>query len=208
MTRKSNRDILKETNRKSGEKMEPYYHEPLVAGVPPGGYRDIPEIRILICYLLNAIKEPLSRSNLNYIFQTNHLVNYFSFVQALSELMESQHIEVTSKNGEEYYTLNKVGKEAAEVLKSSLPRTVRDTVVSSATNLLTQLKLERENEVTITPYQNGYNVKFILHDTDVDLMKFRLFVPDKAQAERVKQNFLKNPALFYSQIINLLTSEN
>lgn len=187
--------------------LEPYFEEPLVASVPPGGYRDIPEIRILICYLLNAIHEPLSRSNLNYIFQTNHLVNYFSFVQALSELIESKHIDVVSKDAEEYYTLNPVGQEAAEVLKSSLPRSVRDTVVSSTTNLIAQLKIERENEVTIEPYQNGYHVNFILHDVEVDLMTFRLFVPDLAQAERVKQNFLKNPALFYSQIITFLTAE-
>lgn len=178
-----------------------------VAGVTPGGFQDVYEVRILICYLLHSVSAPLSKEQLHYIFQENNLVNYFTFSSALSDLAESGQIVPETKEEKEYYSLCPLGAETAKTLQHSLPRSVRDKVVTTAIELLANIKKERENEVTIEAYQNGYNVKFIIHDTDFDLLKFRLFVPDKIQAELVRTKFMKDPVRFYQQVIRYLTTE-
>ena len=55
----------------------------------PGSLSDIYEIKILICYLLSCIEKPLSKEQVNYVFQFNSIVNYFSFCQALKELIDT-----------------------------------------------------------------------------------------------------------------------
>jgi hypothetical protein len=180
-------------------------HEPIMAGVSPGGFQDVYEVRILICYLLASVDSPLSKEQLNYIFQVNHLVNYFTFSNALSQLVKEGHITIKSEEKEEFCFLSKAGADTAKMLQNSLPRSVRDRVVSAALELLALQKKERENEVSIHKVSAGYVVKFVIHDTEFDLLRFQLFVPDRIQADYIKKNFLKDPSAFYGKIIQYLT---
>lgn len=55
-------------------------------GVEPGGLRSKDEIRILICYLLASVGDPLSREDIISIVRDNGLANYFETVDAISEM--------------------------------------------------------------------------------------------------------------------------
>lgn len=179
--------------------------ENIVAGVTPGGFQNVYEVRILICYLLSAVKQPLSKEQINFIFQSDHLVNYFTFSSALSQLVAEGHVTIAENQSEERYILTSLGQDVAKMLQNSLPRSVRDNVVLTAMELLARQKKERENEVFIRQTDQGYEVEFIIHDTDFDLMHFTLFVPDQMQAEIIRKKFLKDPTAFYQKIVHFLT---
>lgn len=183
-------------------------NETIVAGVGVGGLQDKYDIKILICYLLYTVNSPLSREQLNYVFQDGSFANYFSFCDALSELISSQHISAERNEFDEIYTLNDFGKETAQKLNHLLPSSLKDNIVLSAMQLLAKIKHERENEVIIKPCKNGFDVHCIIHDVEFDLMDFRLFAPDKLQAEKIKENFLKNPSKIYQTLIQLLVENN
>lgn len=176
----------------------------LVAGVTPGGFQDIYEVRILICYLLQGVNEPLTKDDLNHIFQEQNLVQYFLFSDALVKLIEEKHVKVTERDGDEYYSLTPLGEGTAHMLQNSLPRSVRDRVVTAAIALLQRQKTERENKVDIIQNNHGYEVCFQIQDHGFDLMKFSLFVPDTTQAEMVKKRFLQDPLAFYQRMIGYL----
>lgn len=180
----------------------------IVPGVGIGGLQDKYQIKILICYLLNTVQAPFTNEQLNYIFQDESLVNYFSFCDALAELIKTEHITVEKKDSDEIYHLNKFGIETAEKLDHSLPKSLRDNVVSNAIQLLAKIKSEKENEVIIKPYQNGYMVQCMIHEVDFDLMKIELFVPDKLQANKIKDFFQNNPSKVYQSLIQLLIEDN
>lgn len=182
-------------------------NETIVPGIGIGGLQDKYEIKILICYLLHSIQTPLTKDQLNYVFQDGQLVNYFSFRDALAELIESNHIQTTKKDNEEVYTLNPLGVETAEKLYKSLPSSLRDNVVGTAMKLLAHIKNEKENEVTITPYKNGYLVKCTIHEVDFDLMSYEVYVPDMLQAEKIKAKFQENPSKIYQGLIQLLIDD-
>lgn len=181
--------------------------ENLVAGVAPGGFKDIYEVRILICYLLHSVSEPLTQEQLNFIFRDNYLVNYFTFTQAMAQLLEEEQITPVRKENEEYLVLNALGIETASLLQKTLPRSVRDTVISAALNLLSEQKKKRENEIITKRLENGFNVTFIIHEKKFELMRFSMFVPDETQLELIKKKFLADPSMFYATVVEYLTEE-
>lgn len=179
----------------------------VIPGIGIGGMTDKYEIKILICYLLYSVHAPLSREQLNLIFQEEQLVNYFSFCSALTELIKSDHLSVKKTDTGEVYTLKPFGIETAERLSHSLPASLRDNVVKTAMGLIARVKIEQENEVAITPSQNGYTVHFRMHDGSFDIMTLELFAPDLIQAEKIKENYLKDPLRIYRGLSTLLIEE-
>lgn len=180
----------------------------IIPGIGVGGMTEKYEIKILICYLLNSINHPLTWEQFNMIFQENQYVNYFAFCDALKELVQSKHVKIEQEKSEERYVLQPLGQETAQRLCHSLPSSLRDNVVQTAMRLLSRLKLEQENEVEIVPYQNGYMVRCIVHDTDFDLMRLEMFAPDEVQAALLKENFLADPSRTYRGIMRLLVEES
>ena len=59
--------------------------------------------------------------------------------------------------------------------------------------LLAQAKAQRENRVELQKIKQGYQVTCHISGGDMDLMAVTLYVPDRAQAERVKRSFYKDP---------------
>ena len=47
------------------------------AGVERGGLANMAEIRILICYVLDSVKEPVPATRLSELLHYNGLANYF-----------------------------------------------------------------------------------------------------------------------------------
>ena len=117
------------------------------AGIEPGGLKDIYEIKILICYLLYSVKEPLSKEQVDVVLQGNHLVNYFSYAAAYRELLESKHISEIEQDGKKVLQLNQLGKDTAIALKSNLPLSLKNKVVSAGMEILAEMKMDKVRQV-------------------------------------------------------------
>ena len=169
-------------------------------GIELGGLRNRDEIRLLICYILRAVDAPISKQNLNDSMLQDGLANYFEINQAISELLKNGTIDMDiDENGEELLTATEKGKDIADTLETSLPKTVREKAVNSAIKLMTLAKTMRENKIeTVSAPGGGYYVTF-------SLMKLTIFVADSMQLEAVKNNFLNDPVKLYSSIITALT---
>lgn len=179
----------------------------VIPGIGIGPMTDKYDIKILICYLLNSVKTPLSKDQINFIFQDEQLVNYFSFCEALKELIEAGHITSNITSDGELYLLNELGIETAKKLERTLPTSLRDNVVRAAITLLAKIKKERENQVDIFPYENGFMVHCVMHDSSFDLLRLDIFAPDSLQADRIKENFLNDPTKVYQGIVKLLIED-
>ena len=60
------------------------------AGIEPGGLRTKNDIRIMVCYILNSVKAPLSKENILNILQEKGLANYFEIT--VDELIGNDEI--------------------------------------------------------------------------------------------------------------------
>ena len=176
------------------------------AGIELGGLRNRDDIRLLVCYLLKSVDAPMTRQMLNDAMQEDGLANYFEVGPAIEELLKTGNITADIADDEEVLSVTDKGREAAELLQTSLPKTVREKAVNSAIRLTTRAKIERENKIEVKKEENGgYNITFTLFDRDTELMKLSIFVADSLQLEQVKQNFIDDPVKVYSTIITSLT---
>jgi hypothetical protein len=176
------------------------------AGIELGGLRSRDDIRLLICYLLKSVDAPMTRQMLNDAMQEDGLANFFEVGQAMEELLKTGNITADILDDEEVITVTEKGREAAELLQTSLPRTVREKAVNSAIKLVTRAKVERENKIEVKKEDDGgYTITFTLFDRGTELMKLSIYVVDSLQLEQVKQNFINDPVKVYSTIITSLT---
>lgn len=176
------------------------------AGIELGGLRNRDDIRLLICYLLKSVDAPMTRQMLNESMQEDGLANYFEVGQAIEELLKTGNITADILDEDEVISVTAKGREAAELLQTSLPRTVREKAVNSAIRLTTRAKIERENKIEVRKEENGgYTITFTLFDRETELMKLSVYVSDSLQLETVKQNFINDPVKVYSTIITSLS---
>lgn len=176
------------------------------AGIELGGLRNRDDIRLLVCYLLKSVDAPMTRQLLNEAMQEDGLANYFEVGQAIEELLKTGNITADILGDEEVISVTSKGREAAELLQTSLPRTVREKAVNSAIRLTTRAKIERENKIEVKKEENGgYTITFTLFDRETELMKLSVYVSDSLQLEQVKQNFINDPVKVYSTIITSLS---
>ncbi len=176
------------------------------AGIELGGLRSRDDIRLLICYLLKSVDAPMTRDMLNDAMQEDGLANFFEVGQAIEELLKTGNITADILDEDEVITVTEKGREAAELLQTSLPRTVREKAVNSAIRLVTRAKVERENKIEVKKEDDGgYTITFTLFDRGTELMKLSIYVVDSLQLEQVKQNFINDPVKVYSTIITSLT---
>ena len=90
-------------------------------------------------------------------------------------------------------------------LEDTLAPTVKERATECALALLKKQQVESDNRVTISKTDNGYNVTCSISGGDMDLLSFTLYVPDVTQARMIRKNFYKNPDMFYSVMIAMLT---
>ncbi len=179
-------------------------------GVVFGGLRSMSEIRLLICYLLKSIDAPISKSLLIDTVQQTALANYFEFNQALSELLENNHIACEIVEGEEMYCASESGKSLSESLQTDLTWTVRDKAVKAALRLMTDNRRKKENNVEITKTENGYKISLTIYasnnstDENNKLLSLSLYTGDYLQAESIKQGFIADPTRFCEAIMSNL----
>lgn len=176
-------------------------------GVAPGGLRDVNDVKILICYLLKNMREPLPLPTLAQALQNDGLVNYFTMVEALHALLLSGHVDVVEKDNVNSYKTTRLGAGTADMFERRLPFSVREKAVKAGVRLLAQQKRNAENKVEIKSSDAGFTVRCAVLDGEDTLLSISLLVPDRAQAEAVKQQFLQDPGTTYRAAVALMTGD-
>lgn len=173
-------------------------------GVSLGGMRSKTEIRTLICYMLKSVGSPMRKDTIVNALMEKGLANYFETSSSFDDLVRNGNIELadTDKN---LYKNTSNGDMIATQLEDTLAPTVKERAIECALSLLRQEQIESENKVTISKCENGYNVTCKISGGDMELLSFTLYVPDITQARLIRKNFYKNPDMFYSVMIAMLT---
>ncbi len=176
----------------------------LTGGVEPGGLWSKNDIRILLCYILSSVDGPLSQESISQIVQGKALANYFEVGDALDALLKQGN---AVQNSEGLYTVTPAGREIAASLDATLPLSVRDKALEAAMRLMAEIKARRENRVDIKETEQGFQVTCHISGGKMDLMAVSLYVPDRAQARLVEENFYRDPEGLYRVLLSSLTGD-
>lgn len=164
--------------------------------------REVYEVKLLMAHFLRQIEKPCSYAQLLEIFTGEGIVDYFLFIEAFKELIESGVIIRHTEDGAELYELSEQGREGAESFKKLVPRSVRDRVLSSGLRLFARLKAEQSITTGIHETDSGCEVSCTVTDSGITLMQLTLFAPDREQAEHICRKMLMNPAELYGRVLD------
>ena len=174
------------------------------AGVEPGGLTNLQEIRILLCYMLDTVGKAMHREDVTEILVAGGMANYFDIEDAIEELLRQQHLVEADKR----IATTVTGAQIGSSLSVRIPYTLRQRSVEAALKLLKRIEVERDNKVEIVKLEEGgYAVTCTVRDRDLDLLSVTLRVADSGQAERVKEQFLSDPALLFRSNLAVLTGD-
>ena len=173
------------------------------AGVEPGGLYTSQEIKILICYMLLGVGEPMERQMVTELIAGNGMANFFETAAAVVELARQGHL--TEEEGR--ISLTETGRQVGDTLAGMIPYTLRERSVKAALQLLTRIRREQENTVELEKLDHGYRVTCTIQDSASPLMSVSLRVADDMQAGLIRENFLDDPTLLYRSLLAILTGD-
>lgn len=159
------------------------------------------DVKVLICYLLDKLKRPVTEEQLYEIVLDSEVINYFYYTEAMGELLKNQSIRQVSRGGETYIELEEKGHFGADYFNEFIPYYFRKEILKAAMYYFARIKRENDAEITIEPTKNGCEVNCVIRDTEFDLMRISLYAPDADQAQVIKEKIMLNPADFYRKVI-------
>lgn len=175
-------------------------------GINLGGMRSKNEIKTLICYLYNSVKENMDKGIVIQAILKQGLANYFETSSAFDDLVMNGNL-ISADDEHKTYSLTKNGAEIAKQLDSTVAYTIKEKAYACAVKLLAEKKKEIENKVNITKNDNGFTVECSVSGGDMELMKLDIYAPEMEQALILKKNFLDNPKKAYKIMLALLTKD-
>ncbi len=175
------------------------------AGVEPGGLTTSQEIKILLCYMLHTVAQPIGRDEVTDIITAEGMANYFDTEEAIEELIRLQHLVETE---DRLLATTVTGGQIGESLSLRIPYTLRERSVKAALALLRRRRIEKDNKVDIDKLEDGgYRVTCRVQDQGMDMLTVSLRVFDRRQAEQIRENFLNDPSLLYRSNLAVLSGD-
>ena len=171
-----------------------------------GFIHDKLDIKFLILYLTARTEAPINFATLTDLVMCDEGVDYFMFSQAVSELVDSEHLALEN----ELYVITEKGRKNGSVCESSLPYSVRQKCDRNLVQLNAKLrqKAQIRAEILPRPDESGFTVQLILDDNDGNLMTLSLYSPSKEQADRLVETFHAAPDRIYRAVLDVFSTEN
>ena len=174
----------------------------LTAGVRVGGLTDRTEIKILLCYLLSELKQPITQNQLIECVCGQELVNYFEMQSALQHLLDNKLI----KEDENGYSILPEGKDIARQLESVVSTTVKRYAYTMAVNILQYESLKKQHKIKISPVDGGgFNLHCSIEDDEFTIFSMDIVMPDEKSAEFAGEQFILKGQDIFKCVLGITT---
>lgn len=171
-------------------------------GVEPGGLRNTTQIRILIEFLIANLREPVTGDFIIESLSADSLCNYFEVVQAIDELIKNENLKRNEETGA--LLITEKGVTSLYELIDDLPASVRERALSDITKKQMLKKAESHFSAETVKTENGYSVNIRVFHKETVMMSLSVYAADFEEAERIKENFKKDPIKKYADIISII----
>lgn len=158
------------------------------AGVVPGGLNETSQIKILICYVVGTLELPLSGEGLLEALSGKGYANYFECASALSELLETGHIELDGGG----YQITPSGREIAALLADDVALTVRERVLDYALVIAKRESVKQSCRATIARSSKGWKLRGAVNDSSGEMFALEAVFPTMDAAQAARDSFLDN----------------
>ncbi|MCR4944991.1 MAG: DUF4364 family protein [Clostridium sp.] len=170
---------------------------------------ELAENKLLLLYILQVLKRPISNSQLTEIVLENNLINYFTLQQYLSELVASGFSQYEEINEKKLLVLTKKGETVLSLFKDRISPSKINILDNYIKDTIDSIKKELTILSDYTLIENdNFLVDLKALEDNSTLMELKISVPSKSQAISLCKTWKENPSDLYHKIINILITED
>lgn len=161
--------------------------------------------KLIVLYMLNTIKIPLSNSQLSDFIMQRNIASYFTVQQSINELLESNLITGDKVRHTTLYKLTTEGEQTLEYYVNLIP----EDIINAIKEFSEENKLEFKQQLSVvSTYEPTSDKEYAVHcslkEKGSSILEIMLEAPSKELAEKMCDNWQKNHEHLYTHIMQQL----
>ena len=164
------------------------------------------ENKLILLYILEKFGMPITGMYLTDLVLEPGLINYISCLTALSELIETDLVNIIPDNdGIPMYSINKKGSDVLHSLKHVIPAGMlaryQEYIETEKDNIRKQLEV---NASFFTDAAGDYYVRCFVRNNGTYIIDIKIPVANKSEADLICRNWRQNTANIYTNILKVM----
>lgn len=169
---------------------------------------ELAENKLLLLYVFNEIKLPVSNNQITQIILENNFINYFTLQQYISELVSSEFIKYIEDNDKHRLIITEKGSNVLSLFKNR----ISDSKLNAIDHYLKHQMENIKKEITVSAEytiekENNYIVNLKFGENDTDLINIKINVSSNKEARDICTNWKSNSSKLYENIKSLLDAD-
>jgi len=165
------------------------------------------ESKVLILYILNKLKEPVTNEVLYSIVLSAFDMNYFYFQQFLLDLIETKYVIKFEKHEHIVYDITASGKNTLDLTLDILPGIVKLKVDTNMKPILDLSEAKNSIVAEYTPKsENNFTVECKVVEHGETIFSVKTFAGSSEHAKEIVENWQNNAKTIYPEILNILVN--
>lgn len=169
---------------------------------------DLAENKLLVLYVMESLKQPITNTQLTEIILENNFINYFTLQQYISELVSSEFLKYEVVNDKNLIQITEKGLKTLSFFADRISAIKKKIIDDYLLSMIDSIK----KELTIhSDYTLGKDDTFIVNlkalENDNLLINLDVSVPSKKQALDLCNKWNENPSDIYNKIMLSLFSD-
>lgn len=165
---------------------------------------ELAEDKLLLLYLLEKIKLPISNNKITQIILENNLMNYFTLQQYITELTNTNFIELIEQEGKHRITISAEGSKVLSLFRNRISKKRLTDIDLYLNKQLDNIKKEVTISADYTIEGNNYIVNLKAVENNCILMDLKINVASNKQAKDLCAKWKQNSAELYNQLFKVL----
>jgi predicted transcriptional regulator len=162
-------------------------------------------VKLILLYILNKLDLPITNSQFMKIVLENRLMNYFTYQQTISELLENGLIHQTETKQWPQYSITSQGENSLALFDGRIPLDIENFVKNNMKEIKTKLKSDSLIHAEIIEENGSFMVKCNVRENNFSLIDITLTVGTRSDAQRIANNWKNHSQPIYAEIIKSLT---
>lgn len=158
---------------------------------------ELAENKLLVLYVIQSLKQPISKTQLTEIILENNFINYFTLQQYISELESSEFVGYVEKNNKKLITITKKGENVLSFFNERISPIKRDIIDNYISKTIDNIKKELtiHSDYTIEK-NNSFIVDLKALEDEILLIDLKISVPTKSKLQIFVQDGRKILQIF------------
>ncbi len=161
--------------------------------------------KLIILYIIEKIKFPLSNGQLCVFFAEEQYTDYFTLQEILADMVESDLISTQVIRTSTFYSITEQGRETLEFFQIKIPTAIRGEIDAYLKEK--QYELREENAV-IADYTKTnaeeFTTTLVVKEKDTELVRIQVTVPLESQAIHICDMWQKKNSEIYQYLMQEL----